>query len=178
MFIIFLKNVKMKTITLLLNILLISCAQQRPQEKIIISEVVEASDLHYFPNASLEVLAPKITILNKTEDKVLFKIQGNIASNGLSINKIKNIRTAEEIVNNQLNVKVIVEVVYISGKEGSGMKSYNYEQQREIEIPKNIQSLKIDLIQDRLSSKTTLSPTEKTKQLATERVDLNKTSRQ
>ncbi len=149
------------------------CVQQRPQEEITISEVVDSSALQYFPKASLEAVEPKITILNKSANKVDFKIQGNIVSNGLSINKVKKIRTEQEVVNNQLNLKVIVEVVYISGKEGSGIEGYNYEQQREIEIPKNIKSLKIDLIEDRLSSRGTLSATEKTKRIATESLNLD-----
>lgn len=96
-------------------------------------------------------LKPNIKLLTKRNKKLKFRIQGNISSGGLSMNRIIKIRLEkEEQKSDSLTLRYHVEIRKISGKESATIKGYNYAKDMVYNIPKNKKVIRIQLYHDHI----------------------------
>src|SRR5690606_25407665 len=87
-------------------------------------------------------------------DKLTFLLQGNISSGGHSINKVRRIRLEKVLQEgNSVRLKYYVEIKYIPGKEGANVRGYNYSQEETYNIPEGIQSVYVEMYEDRINKK-------------------------
>lgn len=93
-------------------------------------------------------LEPNILINDKQGNEIVYHIQGNVKSGGLSINVPKKIASHQIISNDTLVITHIVNIVGISGKEGSSISGYNYQQKELLNIPNEIKMVKIQLYEE------------------------------
>ena len=93
-------------------------------------------------------LEPKITIRYDDSSNLIYDLQGNIYSGGLSIHNVKKIRIENEVKNDTLWIKNYVEIKRIPGKESATINGYNYSKQNKIKVPKDIKTIKIQLLED------------------------------
>lgn len=94
-----------------------------------------------------EKLAPAITLDAASSERLLYTLQGSIASGGLHIQKFRNIHTEQSVQGSLLTVRHTVQVQRIAGKEDSGIRGYNYQQKHALVPPKHIQQIRIELLQ-------------------------------
>lgn len=100
------------------------------------------------------VLKPMIKLQSKTNDKITFLLQGNISSSGHSINKVRRIRLEKvQQESNSVWLKYYVEIKYIPGKEGANVRGYNYSQEETYHIPEGVQSVYVEMYEDRINKK-------------------------
>ncbi len=100
------------------------------------------------------VLEPMIKLQSKANDKITFLLQGNVFSSGHSINKVRRIRLEKaQQEGNSVRLKYYVEIKYIPGKEGANVRGYNYSQQETYRIPKGVQSVYVEMYEDRINKK-------------------------
>ncbi|WP_291117018.1 hypothetical protein [Empedobacter sp. UBA7248] len=96
-----------------------------------------------------------ILMQNQSDNKLIFQLQGNISSGGLSINKVKKIRFEKaEPIGDSITLKYFLEIVNIAGKEGATVQGYNYSKMQSHTIPKNAKVIKIELYEDRITQRT------------------------
>lgn len=102
-----------------------------------------------------DVLDPMIKLQSKENGKLTFLLQGNITSSGHSINKVKKIRLEKvQQEGGSITLKYYVEIKHIPGKEGANVHGYNYSQNETYNIPKGVQSVYIEMYEDRINKKT------------------------
>ena len=100
------------------------------------------------------VLEPIIKLQSKANDKITFLLQGNVSSSGHSINKVRRIRLEKaQQEGNSVRLKYYVEIKYIPGKEGANVRGYNYSQQETYHIPEGVQSVYVEMYEDRINKK-------------------------
>lgn len=80
-------------------------------------------------------LEPKVIIKSHNANQLIYDLQGNIYSGGLSIHNVKKIRIENEVKNDTLWVKNYVEIKRIPGKESATINGYNYSKQNKIKVP-------------------------------------------
>lgn len=112
-----------------------------------------------YPRSTYVIVTPlldhAILMLNQSDKTIDLLLQGNISSSGLSINNIKKIRLKKtEQVGDVITLKYYVEIVNISGKEGSTVQGYNYSKVESYKIPDKVKTLKVELYEDRISQRT------------------------
>jgi hypothetical protein len=107
---------------------------------------------------NVEVLKNEIIIKTNTPQKIDYQIKGNINSNGLNINHVKKIRIEQELKDGVLILKHFTEIVGIAGKEGNDIMGYNYIQNENFIIPKNVKKIKFELYHE-FSNQRTHKPT-------------------
>lgn len=93
-------------------------------------------------------LEPQILIHHKQEKEIIYRIQGNVKSGGLSINAPKKIVSQHVMSNDTLIITNTVNIVGIAGKEGNNIKGYNYQQDEKLPIPNKIKIVKIQLYEE------------------------------
>lgn len=116
--------------------------------------IVKKNELHqkqhyntYSDNA--ERLIPAIRVLSKEHNRLKLRIQGNISSAGLSINKVRKVRLEEgESGENRITLKYIVEIEKIPGKESAKIRGFNYEQAVNYDLSKGVQYVKVRLYEN------------------------------
>lgn len=100
------------------------------------------------------VLEPMIKLQSKANDKITFLLQGNVSSSGHSINKVRRIRLEKaQQEGNSVRLKYYVEIKYIPGKEGANVRGHNYSQQETYHIPEGVQSVYVEMYEDRINKK-------------------------
>lgn len=92
-----------------------------------------------------EIYEPQINIKTQKAKQIEYELKGHNSSGGLSINKIKKIRTEQEIIDNILVIRHYAVINGIPGKEGNNVLGYNYVKENHLKIPKNIMKVKIEL---------------------------------
>ena len=90
-------------------------------------------------------LEPQILINHKKDKEIVYRIQGNVKSGGLSINVPKKIVSQHVVSNDTLIITHTVNIVGIAGKEGNNIEGYNYEQEEQLHIPNGINVIQIKL---------------------------------
>ena len=96
-----------------------------------------------------------ILIQSQSGNELIFLLQGNIASGGLSINKIKKIRFEKaEQIGDSITLKYYVEIVNLAGKEAATVEGYNYSKEELYTIPKDVKAIKIELYENRIEQRT------------------------
>ncbi|MGJ1420153.1 hypothetical protein ACR79T_11050 [Sphingobacterium spiritivorum] len=106
-----------------------------------------------------ERLNPMIFMISKNAEILKFRIQGNISSGGLNINKIRKIRFEKgEQTGNSITLRYFAEVKKIPGKEGSDVVGYNYTKDETYKIPGEVKIIKIELYEDRIKDTSGTSP--------------------
>lgn len=154
----------MKLFYLLLCISFLNCSAQRKlnietilaepsritQEDPETGKTIQRTTLSVVTN----VLEPMIQLQVKENDKLAFLLQGNISSGGHSINKVRRIRLEKvQQEGNSVRLKYYVEIKYIPGKEGANVRGYNYSQEETYNIPEGIQSVYVEMYEDRINKK-------------------------
>ena len=100
------------------------------------------------------VLEPMIKLQSEENGELTFLLQGNISSGGHSINKVRRIRLEKEPQQgNSIKLKYNVEIKHIPGKEGANVRGYNYSQQETYHVPKGVQSVYVEMYEDRINKK-------------------------
>ena len=100
------------------------------------------------------VLEPMIKLQRKEDGKVTFLRQGNITSGGHTIYRVKKIRLEKEQQEaNSMTLRYYVEIKYIAGKEGAHVHGYNYSQEETYSLPRGVQSVHIEMYEDRTHKK-------------------------
>ncbi|WP_311316621.1 hypothetical protein, partial [Elizabethkingia anophelis] len=106
-----------------------------------------------------ERLNPMIVMTSKNAETLKFRIQGNISSGGLNINKIRKIRLEEAAQNgNSLTLRYYVEVKKIPGKESSDVVGYNYTKDEIYKIPNDVKIIKIELYENQIKDTSATTP--------------------
>lgn len=105
-----------------------------------------------------ERLEPAIRLEHATHNSLGYTLQGNIASGGLSINRLQRIRTEQEIQGTQLTVKHWVQVRRIPGKEAALIRGYNYQQSHTLSLPKHVQGIRIEALEIRTPDASNAKP--------------------
>ncbi|MGJ1366072.1 hypothetical protein [Sphingobacterium spiritivorum] len=96
---------------------------------------------------------------SKNAEILKFRIQGNISSGGLNINKIRKIRFEKGQQNgNNITLRYFAEVKMIPGKEGSDVVGYNYTKDETYKIPGDVKIIKIELYEDRIKNTSGTTP--------------------
>ncbi|MDM1298316.1 hypothetical protein HXZ94_07350 [Empedobacter falsenii] len=114
-----------------------------------------------------------ILMQSQSDKQLIFLLQGNIVSAGLSINKVKKIRFEKaEQIGDSITLKYYVEIVNIGGKESATVAGYNYSKEESYKIPKDVKAIKIELYEDRIKQRTG-SKIPKLKLVAEQTVDLS-----
>ncbi|MCL1637216.1 hypothetical protein OZ664_06015 [Elizabethkingia sp. HX WHF] len=116
-------------------------------------EVPETGGKHTYTTRkeATERLNPMIFMISKNAEILKFRIQGNISSGGLNINKIRKIRFEKgEHKGNSITLRYYAEVKKIPGKEGSDVVGYNYTKDETYKIPGDVKIIKIELYEDRI----------------------------
>ncbi|MGN7864077.1 hypothetical protein [Chryseobacterium sp. 22458] len=130
----------------------VSTIYTEPQR--ITKEVEETGTTHTYSTRK-EVtgrLEPGIVMISKTKEILTFRIQGNISSGGLTINKVKNLRFEKGEQNgNTLTLRYYVEIKKYPGKESAGVHGYNYMKNETYRLPDDVKILKIELYEDRIN---------------------------
>lgn len=154
----------MKLLYLLMCILFLNCSAQRKlnietilaepsritQEDPETGKTIQRTTL----NVVTDVLKPMIKLQSEANDKITFLLQGNVSSSGHSINKVRRIRLEKvQQESNSVRLKYYVEIKYIPGKEGANVRGYNYSQQETYHIPKGVQSVYVEMYEDRINKK-------------------------
>lgn len=154
----------MKLLCLLMCIPFLNCSAQRKlnietilaepsritQEDPETGKIIQRTTLSVVTN----VLEPIIKLQSKANDKLTFLLQGNISSSGHSINKVRRIRLEKaQQEGNCVRLKYYVEIKHIPGKEGANVRGYNYSQQETYKIPEGVQSVYVEMYEDRINKK-------------------------
>ena len=106
-----------------------------------------------------ERLNPMIVMISKNAEILKFRIQGNISSGGLNINKIRKIRFEKgEQTGNSITLRYFAEVKKIPGKEGSDVVGYNYTKDETYKISGEVKIIKIELYEDQIKDTSGTTP--------------------
>ncbi|WP_258862527.1 hypothetical protein [Sphingobacterium spiritivorum] len=124
-------------------------------------EVPETGRKHTYTTRkeATERLNPMIFMISKNAEILKFRIQGNISTGGLNINKIRKIRFEKgEHIGNSITLRYYAEVKKIPGKEGSDIVGYNYTKDETYKIPGDVKIIKIELYEDRIKDASGTNP--------------------
>ncbi|WP_276878814.1 hypothetical protein, partial [Chryseobacterium joostei] len=124
-------------------------------------EVPETGAVHTYTTRKevTKRLNPMIVMTSKNAEILKFRIQGNISSGGLNINKIRKIRFEKGQQNgNNITLRYFAEVKMIPGKEGSDVVGYNYTKDETYKIPGDVKIIKIELYEDRIKNTSGTTP--------------------
>ncbi|MGJ1261906.1 hypothetical protein [Sphingobacterium spiritivorum] len=124
-------------------------------------EVPETGAVHTYTTRKevTKRLNPMIVMTSKNAEILKFRIQGNISSGGLNINKIRKIRFEKGQQNgNNITLRYFAEVKKIPGKEGSDVVGYNYTKDETYKIPGDVKIIKIELYEDRIKNTSGTTP--------------------
>ena len=102
-------------------------------------------------NDYTERLDPVIKIVSKEQNRLKIRIEGNISSAGLSMNRMRRIRLEEgKWQGDCITLKYMAEIKKIPGKEIAGIHGYNYTQELSYKLPKGIKHVKLELYESHL----------------------------
>ncbi|WP_407488173.1 hypothetical protein [Elizabethkingia anophelis] len=124
-------------------------------------EVPETSGKHTYTTRKevTERLNPMIVMTSKNAEILKFRIQGNISSGGLNINKIRKTRLEKVTQNgNSMTLRYYVEIKKIPGKEGSDVVGYNYTKDETYKIPNDVKIIKIELYENQIKDTSATTP--------------------
>lgn len=131
------------------------------EPKRVIKEISEAGVAHAYTTHKeiTERLDPKVFMLSKNAETLKFRIQGNISSDGHTINQVRKIRFEKGEQNgNTITLRYYTEVKRSPGKESANVRGYNYTKDEVYRIPADVKIIKIELYEEHINDLSDTKP--------------------
>ena len=100
------------------------------------------------PHQNIKPFQPQFLILEQNKNSISYQIQGFVSSSGLHKKSLKKIKTEKQIHQKTLDIKHFILTKNGFGKEGVHIIGYNFQQYKQVKIPKSINNIIITLYND------------------------------